>query len=98
MESCHAYVRDLQRTRCVRFAGSSVDGAELLNAVVAATGLPASELRLLADGREVTHGALYTADLDGRLPSCTVLLRLCGGKVRVFQASPLLFGVCIAHV
>jgi hypothetical protein len=82
MVACQALVRDLHRTRCLSFEGSAVSGSALRDAVAAATGLPPADFRLVAGSREVLNGAVLRAGADGLLPSCTVLLRLCGGKVR----------------
>ena len=77
----YCYFRDLGLTRCVRFDNAAVSGARLREAVAAASGLPEHEIRLLAAGRALHDDSLLEADENGLLPNCTVLLRLCGGKV-----------------
>lgn len=82
MVRTQAFVRGLDsRTRCLQFDGVEVSGAQLRGAVAAASGLPLSEMRLVTGTREVMDGCVLKAGADGLLPSCTVLLRLCGGKV-----------------
>ena len=75
------FVRDLQRTRCLQLRSGAVSGRELRATVAAATGLPLPELRLVSGTREVHDDAVLHA-AGGLFPSCTVLLRLCGGKAR----------------
>ena len=82
MVRSQAFVRGLDsRTRCLQFDGEQVPGAQLRCAVAAATGLPLPEMRLITGKREVTDSFVLRAGADGLLPSLTVLLRLCGGKV-----------------
>jgi len=80
-------VRDLSgRTRCLVFSNperAPLSGADALCLVSRATGLPRGDFRLVTGTREVTaRGAPLPCDADGGLPSCAVLLRLCGGKAR----------------
>ena len=84
--SSNLLVRGLDgRTRCLVLANperGAVAGAAALRAVSRATGLPLGHFRLVTGTREVTpHGAPLPCDANG-LPTCTVLLRLCGGKAR----------------
>lgn len=89
MVRSQAFVRDLDsRTLCLSFDGAEVNGAQLRSAVSARSGLPLSEMRVTTGMREVTDTCVLRAGREGLLPSCTVLLRLCGGKVS--QPRPLI--------
>ena len=70
------------RTRVLRFPRAErVACADVLHAAAAACALPPGGFRLVTGAAEVTpHGAPLRVDAHGLLPSCTVLLRLCGGK------------------
>ncbi len=86
-------LRDLDgRTRVLRFAGSRAGGGvacdEVLRAAGAACALPRGAFRLVTGTREVTGEGALACDAHGLLPSCTVLLRLLGGKVRAVAPAP----------
>ena len=88
--SSNLLVRGLDgRTRCLVLDNpgrAPVAGADALRAVSRATGLPLGHFRLVTGTREVTvAGAPLPCDADG-LPSCSILLRLCGGKARARRA------------
>jgi hypothetical protein len=85
-------LRDLDgRTRVLRFQGNGASGSvaceEVLRVAGAACALPRGAFRLVTGTREVAGEGALTCDAHGLLPSCTVLLRLLGGKVR-FAAAP----------
>ena len=91
MASSNLLVRDLDgRTRCLVLSNPgrrAVPGEDALRAVSRATGLPAGHFRLVTGTREVTaRGQPLPCDAQGGLPTCTVLLRLCGGKARAHAA------------
>lgn len=91
MASSSLLVRDLDgRTRCLVLSNpgrAAVPGSDALRAVSRATGLPAGAFRLVTGTREVTaQGQPLPCDAQGGLPTCTVLLRLCGGKARAHAA------------
>ena len=81
-------LRDLSgRTACLRFGRvASVAPAALLAAVARHTQLPLDSFRVLplAGGQDVAaDGPALEADEAGLLPSCSLALRLRGGKARL---------------
>ncbi|KAL3687754.1 hypothetical protein R1sor_014063 [Riccia sorocarpa] len=74
-------VKDVEgRTRCLRFPSGEVS-CEVLKAQLAAIeGIPAVWQRLVTGTRELADGISLVADETGFFPSCTLLLRLRGGK------------------
>lgn len=78
----HMLVKGLDgRTLCLRFPSSDgpVSGARVAALLCARTGIPSHCLRLVTGTAVVRPDSVLTAE-DGSLPSCTLLLRLPGGK------------------
>ena len=91
MPHAQLLLRDLEgRTRVLDLGvgRASVPCSELFAAASAATGLPLSAVRLATGTRQLRCGAEELAVVDGLLPSCTLVLPLCGGKVRAQCCQP----------
>lgn len=81
----HMFVKGLDgRTLCLRFEDSDgdgvVSGASVAALLGARTGIPSHCLRLVTGTAVVRPDSSLTVDDGGLFPSCTVLLRLPGGK------------------
>ena len=71
------------RTRLLDFgARHRVPVTDVYNAVAAACLLPAGSFRLATGSLSLRCDGDDLLSSDGLLPSCSVLLTLCGGKVR----------------
>lgn len=70
------------RTLCLQFESDSITGADVGARVAAVTGIPQGCLRLVTGTGEITSEMCLGAggSNDGMLPSCSVVLRLRGGK------------------
>ncbi|CAK9859471.1 unnamed protein product [Sphagnum jensenii] len=70
------------RTLCLQFESESITGADVGARVAAVTGIPQGCLRLVTGTGEITSEMCLGAggSNDGMLPSCSVVLRLRGGK------------------
>ncbi|KAL2629855.1 hypothetical protein R1flu_014541 [Riccia fluitans] len=75
------FVKNLDgRTQCLRFPSREVS-CEVVKAELAAReGIPEAWQRLVSGTQEVAAGGGLVADATGVFPSCTLLLRLKGGK------------------
>jgi len=94
------FLRDLDgRSLLISFgARASVPACEVLAAAAAACRLPLPQLRLFTGSavlswRSEADTRLLFAAPEGLLPSCSLLLPLCGGKARVLHHLPTLFAL-----
>lgn len=67
------------RTLCLRFEGKCVSGGRVAAVVCERTGVPVRCLRLVTGTAVVSNETVLIAE-DGNFPSCSLLLRLPGGK------------------
>lgn len=68
------------RTQCIQISSPTVSGETLKRDLFARTKIPLRLQRLVAGSREVFDETLISASPDGLFPSCSLLLRLRGGK------------------
>uniref|UniRef100_A0A1D1Y4G9 UPF0667 protein C1orf55 n=1 Tax=Anthurium amnicola TaxID=1678845 RepID=A0A1D1Y4G9_9ARAE len=68
------------RTQCLQVPSTTVSGEALKGYLVARTGVPLQLQRLVSGCREIRDETLISASDDGIFPSCSLLLRLRGGK------------------
>ncbi|EHA8586601.1 putative replication stress response regulator SDE2 [Cocos nucifera] len=68
------------RTQCLQISSPTVSGETLKCDLFARTKIPLRFQRLVAGSREVLDETLISASPDGLFPSCSLLLRLRGGK------------------
>lgn len=74
-------VRNLDgKTRCLHFASKEVSCEDVRAELAVIGGLPGDVQRLVTGTRDLSSGSFLVAGDDGFFPSCTVLLRLRGGK------------------
>ncbi|CAM6099576.1 unnamed protein product [Calypogeia fissa] len=74
-------VRNLDgNTRCLRFTSREVSFEDVKAKLAASEGVPGDLQRLVSGTRELGSGSCLVAGADGFFPSCTLLLRLRGGK------------------
>ncbi|CAM6100615.1 unnamed protein product [Calypogeia fissa] len=74
-------VRNLDgKTRCLRFTSREVSFEDVKAKLAASEGVPGDLQRLVSGTRELGSGSCLVAGADGFFPSCTLLLRLRGGK------------------
>lgn len=79
----HMLVKGLDgRTLCLRIESGDgiVSGASVAALVCARTGIPSSSVRLVTGTAVVRPDSVLTCDTASFFPSCTLLLRLPGGK------------------
>ncbi|KAL2603067.1 hypothetical protein R1flu_003926 [Riccia fluitans] len=68
------------RTRCLRFPSREVSSEVVKAELAASEGIPGAWQRLVSGTQELAVGSGLVADATGVFPSCTLLLRLKGGK------------------
>ncbi|CAM6123874.1 unnamed protein product [Calypogeia fissa] len=74
-------VRNLDgKTRCLLFTSSEVSCEDVKAELAASEGVPGELQRLVTGTRVLRSGEFLVARADGLFPSCTMLLRLRGGK------------------
>ncbi|CAM6088193.1 unnamed protein product [Calypogeia fissa] len=74
-------VRNLDgKTRCLRFTSREVSFEDVKAKLAASKGVSGDLQRLVSGTRELGSGSFLVAEADGFFPSCTLLLRLRGGK------------------
>ncbi|BBN07315.1 replication stress response regulator SDE2 [Marchantia polymorpha subsp. ruderalis] len=74
-------VRNLDgKTRCLRFSSKDLLCEDLKAELAVSEGIPGAWQRLVTGTRELVTGSSLVADANGFFPSCSLLLRLRGGK------------------
>ncbi|XP_008776845.1 replication stress response regulator SDE2 [Phoenix dactylifera] len=68
------------RTQCLQIPSPTVSGETLKRDLFGRTKIPLRFQRLVAGSREILDETLISASPDGLFPSCSLLLRLRGGK------------------
>ncbi|KAJ8649511.1 hypothetical protein MRB53_002534 [Persea americana] len=69
------------RTSCLHLPSPTITGSSLKQTLHSSTKIPLHSLRIVSGNRDISDDTLISAPGDDRLfPSCTVLLRLRGGK------------------
>eukprot|EP00262_Sarcandra_glabra_P005877 TRINITY_DN177_c0_g1_i1.p1 TRINITY_DN177_c0_g1~~TRINITY_DN177_c0_g1_i1.p1 ORF type:complete len:439 (-),score=110.91 TRINITY_DN177_c0_g1_i1:318-1634(-) len=67
------------KTKCLQFSSPTISAETLKQILHRTTKIPRESLRLLSESREISNETL-TASESGLFPSCSILLRLRGGK------------------
>ncbi|ERN09338.1 protein SDE2 homolog [Amborella trichopoda] len=67
------------QTRCIQIENPRITGSSLKNLIRERTGIPVPFQRLVAGALEISETSLLSS-INGLFPSCTLLLRLRGGK------------------
>lgn len=81
MAANQIFVRLLDgRTQCLQIPSAAVSGGTLKRYLFLRTGIPLPLQRLVSGRREIHDEILISASEDGIFPSCSLLLRLRGGK------------------
>ena len=80
MERNQIFVKLLDgKTRCIQIPSPTISGESLKEYLLARTGIPLRFQRLVSGALEIADETLISAS-DGIFPSCSLLLRLRGGK------------------
>lgn len=81
MPAFQIFVRSLDGTsRCLQFSSNELAGCDLKARVHDLEGISLDDFRLVTGTKEVNSTTALEAGPDGIFPSCTILLRLRGGK------------------